>query len=41
MSKFNIFEFKFGKETPPLKELIKDGSNYSFITRYNFINSWS
>jgi hypothetical protein len=26
MSKFNIFEFKFGKETPPLKELIKVGA---------------
>ena len=30
MGKFNIFEFKFGKEKTPLKELIKIGAIIHF-----------
>jgi hypothetical protein len=30
MSKFNIFEFKFGKEKKPLKEWIKIGAIVHF-----------
>ena len=30
MSKFNIFEFKFGKEKKPLKEWIKIGAIVNF-----------